>query len=68
MCDYCRREIALNNEIFRLTKRLHAVTPDGGADDRAVIDALACANAEMVGLEEKAVSDPAACALWRVHA
>ena len=66
MCDYCQREIDLNNQIYRLTKRLHAITPDGGADDRAVIDALARANAALTSLDEMAVADPEACALWRM--
>lgn len=68
MCDYCRREIELNNQIARLNHELNAVTADGGTNDRAIIDALARATDKLTQLEDTAVSDPAACELWRVHA
>lgn len=66
MCSYCKQEIDLNNQIYRLNHELNAVTTDGGANDRAIIDALARATDKLTQLEETAVSDPAACELWRV--
>lgn len=66
MCSYCKQEIDLNNQIHLLNHELNAVTADGGANDRAIIDALARATNKLTQLEETAVSDPAACELWRV--
>lgn len=64
MCDYCQREIRLNNQIYRLSQQLYAVTDDGGANNRITVDALAQANIELTQLEATAVADPAACDLW----